>query len=136
MYIAIQCAKQFTDMLPGPKTIFCGCYMHYRYVTFSRIRSKAQTVVHNLCITLVVNQNIQAISQEFTINNNITSHQQLWNGISITVIVLYLLCVFGFNMVLLESYCVNEIMLHLEFCPSKPNGHLFIAWHAEFGLAT
>ena len=57
MYIAIQCAKQFTDMLPGPKANFCGCYMHYSYVTFSHIRSKAQTVVHNLCITLVVNQN-------------------------------------------------------------------------------
>ena len=35
---------------------------------------------------------------EFTINNNRISHQQLWNVIIITVIVLDLQCIFGFNM--------------------------------------
>ena len=34
--------------------------------------------VHNLCIiTLVVDQNIYTTPQEFTINNNKISHQQL-----------------------------------------------------------
>ena len=47
------------------------------YVTLSHLRSKAQAVVHNLCTTLVVNQNIHTIPTAIhTIPTAIHHHQQ------------------------------------------------------------
>ena len=46
-------------------------------------------VVHNFCITLVVAKIFTPFQQEFTINSNRISHQQLWNVIIVDVIVLY-----------------------------------------------
>ena len=78
-------------------------------------------MVHHLCTTLVVCWNIHTILQEFIINNNRISHQQLRNIISTAVIVLYfwiynVFCGLTWN---LQSYCVNEIMLHVEFCSQQ-----------------
>ena len=61
-------------------------------------------MLHNLCITLVISQNIHTILQEFTINNNRISHQQLWNVIIIAVIVLY----FCNHIVLMKLCCIYD----------------------------
>ena len=98
----------------------CVCMRVFVCVTLSHIRSKAQAVVHNVCATFVVDQNIHTISTG-------THHQQQQNNLSTTLEYNYHCCnciVFWIYNVLLDltwclcqSYCDNEIKLHIEFCP-------------------
>ena len=81
----------------------------YMYITLSHHESKAQAVLHNLCITLVV---FIPFQQEFNINNNRISHQKLWIVIIIAIIVLYFWIYYVF-LDLTWCFCNHNVLMKL-----------------------